>query len=49
MQVLVEGRTDIQARIDQGKRIVNEHNSNHPPEDQIRFVVTLKRAVAALG
>jgi len=40
---------DIQARIDQGHRIVKDYNRNRLLDEQLCFVVTVKRAVAALG
>ena len=43
LQALLEGRTDIQARIDGGRRIMESYNLNCSEEEQIRFVVTIQQ------
>ena len=39
----VEGRDELEARIEQGERVMAEHNQGKPAEQRIRMVVTIKR------
>ena len=47
VQALIEGRTDIQSRIDQGRRVVENYNVGRSDCEKIRFMVTMKRAATA--
>jgi hypothetical protein len=47
LQALFEGHTDIQARIDKGHHIMEDHNLNCPKEEQIRFVMTTQQTAMA--
>ena len=42
-QIDVEGRDELEARIEQGERVMVEHNQGKPAEQRIRMVVTIKR------
>ena len=43
-QAMQEGRTDIQARIEQGRRVVQGYNAHCAEEERIRFVVTIEKS-----
>ena len=47
VQALIEGRTDIQSRINQGQRVVENYNVGRSDCEKIRFMVTMKRAATA--
>ena len=46
-QIDIEGRDELEARIEQGERIMVEHNQGKPAEQRIRMVVTIKRIRSA--
>ena len=46
-QIDVEGRDELEARIEQGERVMVEHNQGKPAEQRIRMVVTIKRIRSA--
>ena len=45
-----QGRTDLMARLEQGRRVVQEENSSMPEEEnKISFVQMIRRKVASGG
>jgi len=46
--VMSQGRTDLMTRIEQGRRVVENYNSQHPKNIHIRFVVTVSRRTLGL-
>ena len=42
-QVDIEGRDELEVRIEQGERVMIEHNQGKQSEEHIRMVVTIKR------
>ena len=48
--IVNQGRTDLMARLEQGRRVVQEENSSMPEEEnKISFVQMIRRKVASGG